>query len=173
MFFTWKFFCFSIYASFFFYSIYLRKLFITFWFAFWIETLCYIISTIFSSFCFLTSILNFIKLNELRCVCFSICTSTSKKKFDTCFDFLDIFLNSIVMKTRFFENKFMKTKKLIVNALRSHNFQKKNLEKLINFLIFCVKIIIFDRSFFISLYKTLDRINHICNIITTMRVDFF
>ena len=76
------------------------------------------------------------------------------------------------METRFSKKKLTKTKKLINNALRVNNILKHNLEKLIDFLTFCAKIIILDCSFFILLYKALDRATHFINITNVIRSNF-
>ena len=79
--------------------------------------------------------------------------NVTKKNFDTIFEFLDILMNSMIMKIRLFKKKLEKTIKLIVVALSNRSFfQKKKLEQLIDFLIFCAKVIVFDRFFFIFFF---------------------
>ena len=68
------------------------------------------------------------------------------------------------MKARLLEDKSEKAKELVANALRSHNLLKKDLERLIDFLVFRAKVAVPYRSFLTLLYRALVRTNHLCNI---------
>ena len=76
------------------------------------------------------------------------------------------------MKIRLSKTKLKKIKKLIVFVLNFQHLRKQKFEKLIDFLTFCVKIIIFDRFFFISFYKIFERLNYYYNIINALRQNF-
>ena len=107
------------------------------------------------------------------CLFLDLFINEKKKKFDIKLNFLDIKLNTLTIKTRFFEKKLSKIKNLIAVVLQKNHFLRHDLEKLIDFLIFCVKIIVFNRFFFILFYKTFDREVFYYNIIKSMRDDFF
>ena len=73
----------------------------------------------------------------------------SKKNVDILIDFLNIFFDNINMKIRFSFQKHVRVMKLIVNAVDVLNFNYRELKSLIDFLSFCVKIVVFNRFFFI------------------------
>ena len=80
-----------------------------------------------------------------------------------------MFFDNINMKTRFSFQKHVRIMKLIVNVVDISNFDHRELKSLIDFLSFCVKIVVFDRFFFISLYIVFRRHVFKYNIIFDMR----
>lgn len=104
---------------------------------------------------------------------FDFYINEKKKKSSTCLNFFDIEFDSMIIKTRFFEKKLQKIKNLMTIVFRLNHLFKRNFEKFVDFLIFCVKIIIFDRSFFTSLYKILNKNKYYCNITKFIRSNRF
>ena len=110
---------------------------------------------------------------KLICDFLNLHQNVTKKDFDTILEFLDILMNSMIMKIKFFKEKLEKTIKLIVVALSNRSFFQKKLEQLIDFLVFCAKIMISDRFFLISFHKALNRRFFYYYINNVMRADFF
>ena len=110
---------------------------------------------------------------KLICDFFDLHQNVTKKDFDTIFEFFDILINSMIMKIKLFKKKLEKVIKLIVVALSNRSFFQKKLEQLIDFLIFCAKIMIFDRFFFISFHKAFNRRFFYYHINNVIRVNFF
>ena len=78
----------------------------------------------------------------------------SKKNVDILIDFLNIFFDNINMKIRFSFQKHVRVMKLIVNVVDVSSLNHRELKSLINFLLFCVKIVVFNR-FFLFHYTSL------------------
>ena len=84
-------------------------------------------------------------------------TNKSKEISNIIVDFLDIEFDSIKMKTRFTLAKYARVIKLIIVAFSATNLNYCELDVLVDFLSFCVKIIVFNCFFLISLYLFLKR----------------
>ena len=101
-------------------------------------------------------------------------TNQKKKKSDTRFEFLDIELDSEIMKIKFFSTKLTRAMKSVNEILIKKFFTYRQIDFLVSFLLFCTKIVIFERFFLISLYIARNRtknVNKFCRIIETMRLN--
>ena len=75
------------------------------------------------------------------------------------------------MKTRLLELKLKRAKELVIVTINVDNFNYRELNILVNFLLFCVKIIIFNRFFLSTLYDSLKKYIKKYYIIVVMRQD--
>ena len=97
-----------------------------------------------------------------------------KKKFDTKFEFLNIELDNEIMKIRFFSIKLTKAMKFVNETFIENFFTHRQIDFFVNFLFFCAKIVIFERFFFIFLYRIRDHIrnvNKLCKFNEIMRAN--
>ena len=100
---------------------------------------------------FLIDSKSFKKTWQHICEIFDLETNQKKKKFDTKFEFLDIELDNKIMKVKFFSNKLIKTVKAIAEILIARIFTYRQIDSLVNFLFFCIKVVVSKRFFLISL----------------------
>ena len=78
------------------------------------------------------------------------------------------------MKIKLFSNKLIKTMKAIDEIFIARIFTYRQIDSLVDFLFFCIKIVIFERFLFISLYIVRNQIRNVnksCKIIDAMRLN--
>ena len=108
------------------------------------------------------------------CKIFDFETNEKKEKFDTKFEFLNIEFDNEIMKIRLFSIKLTKTMKVVNVIFIVNIFTYRQIDFFANFLFFCVKIVMFERFFFVFLYVVRNRIRNVnksCKIIETMRLN--
>ena len=101
-------------------------------------------------------------------------TNQKKKKFDTKLEFLGIELDSEIMKVRLSSNKLVRAVKAVDETLTARTLTYRQIDSLVDFLFFCIKIVVSKRSFLISLYIARDQtrsVNRSCKIIGAMRLN--
>ena len=87
--------------------------------------------------------------------------------------FLSIKLNFDFMKIKLFTNKLERVKKFVydVNNDFFNSISHQKLDELIDFLFFCAKMIVFEKTFLISFYRIFDFKSREIHINVDMRVD--
>ena len=78
------------------------------------------------------------------------------------------------MKLKFFSNKLVKTIKAIDETFIVKILTYRQIDSLVNFLFFCIKIVVFERFFLILLYIVRNQIRNVnksCKIIDAMRLN--
>ena len=123
---------------------------------------------------FLIDSKSFKKTWQHICEILDLETNQKKKKFDTKLEFLDIELDSEIMKVRLFSNKLVRTVKAVDETLTARILTYRQIDSLVDFLFFCIKVVVSRRSFLISLYIARNQtrsVNRSCKIIEAMRLN--
>ena len=104
---------------------------------------------------FLTIMKFFIDFRSYKIIWRKICKifdfeiNEKKKKFDTKFEFLNIEFDNEIMKIRFFSIKLTKAIKVVNAIFIANTFTYRQIDFFANFLLFCAKIVMFKRFFFV------------------------
>ena len=129
---------------------------------------------------FLIIMKSHIDLESFKIIWRNICdvldfeTNAKKKKFDTKLEFLDIELDSEIMKARLSSVKLARTLNAVNVTLIADSLTYRQIDFLVNFLFFCAKVVISKRFFLIFLYLTRNHtrsVNRACKLNDIMRVD--
>lgn len=95
-----------------------------------------------------------------------------KNIFGNIVDFLKIELDSYFMQTKFFSNKLARAKHTMKFFFNKIIISYRELEIVISFLLFTIKIVIFKKTFLRRLFNVFVRSITIIRIITLIKIDF-
>ena len=98
-------------------------------------------------------------------------TNDKKETSDTLINFLSIEFDSMLMEARLPSSKHARAMKLVAAAVNAASLTHRELNTLVDFLSFCAKIVILDRTFLRSLYTSLHKHVQRHNIIVAMCED--
>ena len=84
-------------------------------------------------------------------------------------NFLNIELNNIFIQTKFFSNKLARIKNIIKNLLNKSIISHRKFEIAIRFLLFIIKIVVFEKMFLKRLFDIIYKSVFIIRIISIMK----